>query len=91
MAYDLTPITVERALAAVEAAPGLKQPHLLDILRGPLEYYAADGPDADVPRIYAGDVLPRPHLDLSAALQQLSAEGQVIFSPRGASGGWRKR
>lgn len=91
MAYDLTPITPERALAVIAMAPGLKQPHLLDILRGPLEYYPVDGPVTDVPRIYAGDVVPRPHLDLVAALKSLRESGTIEFTPKGTAGGWRRR
>ncbi len=89
--YKLDPITEEAALAVVMSAPGLKQSQLLDILRGPLEYYTADGPETDVPRIYAGDVIPRPHLDLSAALGALVADGKIVFSPKGKTGGWRAR
>lgn len=95
MAYNLAPITEDVALAAIVAAPGLKQHQLLDVIRGPLEYYAEDGPEDEpqshLSRIYKGDVIPRPHLDLSEALGALVAAGKIEFTPKGSKGGWRAR
>ncbi len=89
MAYDLEPLTKEAVLACIVSAPGLKQPQILDILRGPLEYYVADSEEGVEPKIYAGDVIPRPHLDLVDALRQLRAERRVDYLPKGSAGGWR--
>lgn len=95
MAYNETPITEESALAVISAWPRLKQSQLLDIMRGPLEYYTEDGPEDEpqphLSRIYKGDVIPRAHLDLSAALGALAAKGKIEFTPKGVKGGWRVR
>lgn len=94
--YNLKPITEERVLAYLKenAAPQIKQANLLDALRGPLEYYEADGEievDGVVEKITAGDVIKRPHLDLESALRELRRKGLADFTPKGALGGWVAR
>lgn len=87
--YNLSEITPENALAVIKSEPGLKQPQLLDRLRGPLEYYAEDGVNPAGEKVTAGDVIPRPFQDLVEALRKLRFEGKADFTPKGSAGGWR--
>lgn len=87
--YDLTPITPERVINLLREKPRLKQPQILDELRGPLEYYAEDvESDTHHKIITAGDVIPRPFEDLVEALRELRAKGLADYLPKGAAGGW---
>lgn len=90
--YNLDPITEERVrtVLSIAGAGALKQPELLDILRGPLEYYTEELRD-DHGRVVQtiGDVVPRPHLDLEEALRIMKVAGSAYFDRR--LQGWRLR
>jgi hypothetical protein len=75
--YKTDPITPDAVLDLLAEWPGLKQPQILDHLRGELEY---DGNKC---------VVPRPFEDLPPVLKALRAAGRIDFLPKGATGGWR--
>lgn len=88
--YKVAPITEEQVLELLARKPGLKQPQILDELRGPLEYYAEDvESETHHKTVTAGDVIPRPHQDLVEVLRKLKAERRADFLPKGPTGGWR--
>jgi hypothetical protein len=93
MAYKLEPITRDRVFALLKvasAAPGavgLKQPEMLDALRGPLEYRESDGVDEAGNLFAKGDVIPRPHADLEVVLAEMKVARLAYFSKEHR--GWR--
>lgn len=94
MAYKTDTITQAQVIRLLEIAGaqpgfrGLKQPEMLDLLRGELEYYDADLVVDGVVVVAAGDVIPRPHEDLEARLRSLKLQGKAHFVK---PDGWRLR
>lgn len=88
MAYKTDLITASTVRRVLELAgkSGLRQPDMLDALRGPLEYRVADGVDETGNAYTKGDVIPRPHEDLERALREMKLAGTASFSKQ--VGGW---
>lgn len=93
--YKLEPITEDKVVALLKVASGapgvagLKQPEMLNVLRGPLEYRSADGIDEEGNKYSVGDVIRRPHEDLEVVLRAMKISGKAYFSK--LDGVWRLR